>query len=129
MLTNPNYMASGNIYPSRFVVQNNQFRVGQATANAKVVGISQQGTRNAPGTAADDGYAAITDEPIAVYGPGTQCLLEIAATVYGGYRLAADADGKGVLATSGQNVGAIAEGAGQAGDKIRVFVQLQGQTA
>lgn len=125
MLTNPSYFASGNISPSRFVFVSNPFRVSQATANLKVVGVSQPGTRRAPGTAADDGYAAITDEGVHVQGLGTVGLLDIAGTIQAGQLIASDANGKGVVATSGQNVGAIALDNGVSGDLLRVFVDLR----
>lgn len=130
MLTNPSFFASGNIYPSRFVEVANAFRVRMPlAANAKVFGISQAGVRLAPGTSLDDGYAAINDEGVTVWGPGSVCWLDIAGTVAAGANIANDSDGKGVTATSGQNVGAQALQGGVSGDKIRVFVKQMGQTA
>lgn len=129
-LGNPSFFATGNITPMRFVEISNPYYVRQcATANLKTFGVSQMGTRNAPGTDADDGYCAKTGEGLQVFGEGEVTLLELGATVSAGNRLATDSSGKGAVATTGQNVGAIALDNGVSGDKIRVYVYLGNQTA
>lgn len=129
-IANPSFFATGNISPCRFVEISNPYRVRQpSSANVKVFGVSQNGTRNAPGTAADDGYAAITGEQLQVFGEGEVCLLELGSGgASAGNRLANDNTGKGVVATSGQNVGAIAIDDGVSGDKIRVYVTILTQS-
>jgi hypothetical protein len=130
--TNPNYLAGGNIYPSRFVAasttQNN--RVVQATTAGsgpqQPVGISQPGTKRAPIPGASQ-LAAEAGDAIKVYGEGEQCLLEYGATVTAGQWLVPDADGKGVpMAASGnaQTHGAMAMESGSAGELHRVTVKL-----
>jgi hypothetical protein len=129
MLNSPTYFASGNIYPSRFVFASNQFRVQQTGANGKIVGISQSGTRRFPDQDnTNTPYAAITGEPIAVFGEGySNVFLTLGGSVTAGAYLKADADGKGVTSTgaAADNVGAIAQQDGVSGDKILVQVILQ----
>lgn len=95
-LENPTFQASGNISPSRFVagVSGITARVFQATATDAPVGISQQGLRRYDST-----YAAATGEPLRVYGPGEEAMLELGGTVSAFDWLAPDADGKGVKVT------------------------------
>ncbi|MBQ9875373.1 MAG: hypothetical protein IJM30_13040 [Thermoguttaceae bacterium] len=125
------YVAGGNIYPSRFVKQATTapFTVVQATAGAAVVGISQEGTTVVPidgFTNASSGFAGTEGLPIKVFGEHSECLLEVAAAVAAGTLLKSDADGKGVAASTGDLVGARAlEASTAAGQKIRVAVEIQ----
>lgn len=132
MLTNPSFFATGNILPSIFVeISTRPFFVrAPLAANAKVYGISQAGVQGCPGTPYDDTYAANNNEPIGVWGPGSVTLLTLGSGgATSGQNLTNDITGYGVLATSGQNVGAIALDTGNSGEKIRVFVKNMGQTA
>jgi hypothetical protein len=118
--------ATGNIAPSRFVKQSvtTDNQVTQAGAGEKVFGISQAGTRRTPYGALDDGYAAIANEDVQVFGVAENCLLEISATVAAGDRLKADADGKGTpTVTNLDEYGAIALVAGTTGQLIQVEVR------
>ena len=128
MLNNPAYFASGTIYPSRFVTMSNQFRVQQAGANARVVGISQEGTKFFPDQAGVNAtYAATTGDPIAVYGDlESNIYLELGGTVSAGAYLKSDANAKGVTSTGAvtDNLGAQALEDGVSGDKIRVQVTI-----
>lgn len=122
--------AGGNISPSRFVMfdTSNDFTGLQATANARTIGVSQRGTRNAPiSDVADSGYAAISGDTIQLYGPGDNgVLLELGDTVVRGGLLKADANGKGVpIATTGttiQQIGARALQSGSSGERIQVEI-------
>lgn len=125
------YRAGGNILPMRFVslVQSStaQFTVTQSDGTGAIEGISQEGKRAAPGTAADDTFAAISGEPFTVYSDEVQDmpLLESGAAITAGNALIADSVGRGIPAaalTAGtQYQGAVAmENASGSGKFIRV---------
>jgi hypothetical protein len=124
-LSNPQMTAGGDIYPCRLVKLSTSadFKVLQATAGDRPIGISQEGTRYAPGTPADTGIAAAAGDTPRVFGLGEICLLELGTG--GAVRndlLKSDANGKGVTASAGDEVGAIALESGAAGEKIKVQV-------
>lgn len=127
-LESPNYVADGDIYPFRFVkASTTPFRVLQATANAPIVGVSQQGTRiiNLDLFAVDT-KAAIQGEPIRVYGEGAECLVETGGAITAGAYLKSDANGKAVVvATTGavlQQIGARALDDAASGELVRVVL-------
>ena len=127
-LSNPNWVAGGDINPSRFVTPKgttNGFTVKEADANELIVGISQEGARDAPIPSAST-LAAATGENIHVYGPGEVCMLQMGATCNAGALLKSDADGKGTPVTSNNDkYGAIAlQDATASTDIIPVFVTL-----
>ncbi|QDU97528.1 hypothetical protein [Lignipirellula cremea] len=127
--TSPCYVAKGDIVPMRFVkVHSADFSVVQATANAAVRGVSQEGSRTAPTPDVSTLLAASSGETLLVYGETEDCLLEIADDVSPGDKLKSDANGKGVpIATTGttlQQIGAVALEGGASGDRIRVQVSL-----
>lgn len=130
-MPSPNYVATGNISPSRFVkvdttVDNG---VAQAAANDVIAGIASEAGREPPLPSVTTMYAAQSGDNLVVYGHGDTCLLELGGTVAAGDRLKSDVNGKGVsIATTGntsQEVGAIALTAGASGEKIRVQVLRQ----
>src|SRR5262245_43057072 len=96
----PNFFANGNINPSRFVAidptAGKSFFVVQSGNNGIVVGVSQDGVRRAPGTPYDDGFAAIQNEPIQVFGPGDECLVKAGGTIVQGDFLQSDASGQAI---------------------------------
>jgi len=124
----PQLKAGGDVYPSRFVKMSAaaDFTLLQADANAEVIGIAQEGSKQPPlsdlvsGTpkAAEDG------DPLHIYTAGDVVLLECGDNVTRGELLKSDADGKGVpVAATGtviQNYGAIALQNGADGEKILV---------
>lgn len=120
-------VASGNIAPCRFVKYSTTAgQVTQCGAGEAAVGISQEQIRNAPYGSLDDGYAAIANERLRVYGePEQDVMLELGGTVTRGAFLKSDADGKGVATTTDQDkYGAIAREAGVSGDLVRVQVKI-----
>ena len=120
-------VAGGTIAPARFVKQSTTAdnTVLQAAAGDPIVGISQKGTRRTPYSTLDDGNAAISGEPLHVFGPPETAPLELGGTVTQGDRLKSDANGRGITAgTDGDNYGAIAPQAGASGDIIEVQVML-----
>lgn len=125
------YSASGNVSVSRFVRQTGTpFVAAQAVANSEILGVSSAASLNPYGvtafygvSAAAQSYAATDGNAIApIYGPGANTVLYINATVSAGQFLASDASGYGVVATAGQNVGAVATEGGFANQLIRVVV-------
>ena len=113
-----NMLANGTIRVSRFVkmdtADNNS--VLEADANEKVVGISQNGGREAPipSVTADPPEAAQAADQLAVLGPGEEEDVLLYAGTGGwtsGDELESDADGAGVTAGTGaasvRNIGAI----------------------
>ncbi len=111
-MASPNWTASGNISPCRFVVVSGTDTVAQATGTSSVIaGISGQSPEVAPiplyGTAA---YCATSGNPVLVYGVTEMALLEIASgvTVTAGQRLTSDGSGMGTSASTGNNYGALA---------------------
>lgn len=123
------FIATGNVDACRFVKIDTagDGKCAQASTNERPIGISEDGSRQAPGTAADDGHLAIATENVAIYGPGRKCLLDIAGTVTAGTYLKSDSSGKGVAAlTTGtvvQEHGAVALQAGVSGQRILVEVR------
>lgn len=118
------YIANGTVRPSRFVKldQTAAFHVLEADAAEQVIGISDEGSRGAPGVGSAN--AALAGDPLKVYQETDVCLLEIGS---GGCDeddyLKSDADGKGVAASAGDSVGARALQPAIEGDLIRVKVQ------
>ena len=103
------WVAGGNITPSRVVAQNTSYDStvdNASSANQRCLGVSQTGTRKAPGTGADDGYAAIAGAPVQVYMPGDIAPLTIGSGgVTRGQLIKTAASGKGVAsATTGQTL-------------------------
>lgn len=124
----PNWVAGGDINPSRFCTPKgttNSFVVEEADAGEAIVGISQEGAKLAPIPSAST-LAAVSGDFIHVYGPGDVCLLEMGATCSAGALLKADADGKGTPVASNNDIyGARAlEDCTATGDKIRVRIEL-----
>jgi N-methylhydantoinase B/oxoprolinase/acetone carboxylase alpha subunit len=128
------FMANGDIAPCRFVKrvltagQANDGRVLEATALAdKIVGISQEGTRNVPYGSLNDGLAAKTGENIKVHQLGEYAYIELtAAGVTRGDRITVDSaggTGKGRTALATENAFAMAEQTRAASEKclVRVF--------
>lgn len=127
--TPPNYVAVGQIRPSRFVTLVDDFAVEEADANEIICGIAMEGTRTAPiSDVVTTNIAAESGDSLQVYGDGEECLLECGDTVVAGNRLKSDADGKGVpMATTGttiQHYGAQALQDGAASELIRVFIRI-----
>lgn len=106
MLCNPSFRDSGNILPSYFVIVDPAETIGycKVAASASVdadnwpLGVSQEGTKDAPGTTGASAYAATDEDPIDVYGQGDVCLLTIGSGgCTAGQLLKPDSTGKGII--------------------------------
>lgn len=126
----PQMKAGGNISPCRFVSISGDFTVIQSTAGSNsrgdaVLGVSQQGTRDAPISGAS-AYAGIDGDAMQIHGDGDICLLTAATTTTAGDLLKSDANGKGTpIASSGvynDNIGAVALQGGSADELILVQI-------
>jgi len=95
--------AGGNVPPSRIVklstTADNTVLVS-ASATSPNIGVSQKGTRRAPGTGDDDGYAAIAGENLQVYGPSCVAPVEYGGTVAAGDALTSDSAGRAIATTT-----------------------------
>lgn len=123
------YIAGGDIAPSRFVMLEAGVAktVLQATNNAKIMGVSQEGARQAPlNDTVTTVLAAQDGEQLKVYADSdTDVLVEAGAAITSGATVRSDALGRAVTATSGQNGGAVAlEGAALAGELIKVQIAI-----
>lgn len=135
----PNFIANGTIQPSRFVkldtTAGKLFNVLQAAAStdSTLIGISQPGSFDPPGTTGSATDAARAGQELSVYSIGDVCLLELGGTVTAGDYLMSDASGKGVIATltdgtTIRHIGAKALESGVSGEKIRALVILQAKS-
>ncbi len=127
----PNFIAGGDIRPSRFVKQSTSadHTVLEADANEAIIGIASEAGREPPLPSVSTILAASSGDNVLVYTEGDTCLLELGGTVAAGDNLKSDADGKGVaIATTGttaQEIGAKALTSGASGEFIRVQVFRQ----
>lgn len=114
--------ASGNIYPSRFVKKSGAFTVAQAGAGEAAIGISQEGSKDAP-LPGNSTLAAVSGDPLRVYADGDVCLLEAGATVAAGAYIKSDTNGKATTAASTNPYFAICERGGDENEKLVVLVK------
>jgi hypothetical protein len=118
------YVARGDIAPSVFVKQlaGTDHSVVQAAAGNEVIGISHEGTRDAP----VDGVtplAAKTGESVRIYVEGEPCEIVAAAAIQAGDHLKPDANGKAVVAAAGELYGAVAAAGAAIGERAKVTVR------
>ena len=132
----PQLMATGNILPSTFVMVDTTTLncCLQATANARTIGVSQEGTADTQLTNYGNYtavYAAQGTESapvgIKLYGLGDVCELITTNGVTAGDMIESDSSGKGITYTSDagpRNIGAIALETTTAGEQCRVQVMI-----
>lgn len=123
-----NLLAKGNIPVSAFVKLSTATDNGclAAGANEQVIGISQEGTHDAPGLTGSSAYAAVAGQNILVFQLGDVCPLTAGSGGWTrGDSLKSDSTGKGVVASSvGDKVGAIALESALEGEVSRVLIVL-----
>lgn len=115
--------AGGDINPCRFVTISGSDTVSESNAaDQKILGISQEGTKDAP-QSGSSALAAVSGDQLRVHTFGEVALLEMDANgcTYGDY-LKPDNDGKGDVAASGDPVAAIALETVSGGEKAKVLV-------
>ncbi len=119
-------IAGGNIRPSRVVkisTAADDTVLESAAATSANIGIAQKGTRRAPGTGDDDGFAAVAGENLQVYGPSCVAPGQLGGTVASGDKVTSDGSGLLITTTSAGDValGWALEG-GVTGDIVRILV-------
>lgn len=129
MQTLMNAYATGTIYTCRFVVPDGTHpnAAGQAAAGTTLpLGVSQQAGRLRPDPdfSADNVLqAAVAGETVGIYPPGSAGVGLLCNAAWNpGDLLMADADGKGIVATTGKYYGARAETLGTVGTICPVTV-------
>lgn len=121
-LNNPAYVAGEDLAPCRIVKRDTAIANGVIYSDdgtAVLVGVTFNGTREAPIPSVSEKLAAKEGEPIRVYGPGDRAEVELGGTVdLSNLNLTATTDGKAVAANAGDFIIAIAERAGASGEKV-----------
>lgn len=115
-------IAGGDIYPSRFVSMGaaDYTVIESNSGDLDVVGVTDESTKNAPQTGGSDLHASAGDR-VRYHPYGEDPLLELAGSVTRGGYIKPDNDGKGVAATTTNDVAfAIAWESGSSGEKIKV---------
>ena len=121
------WVAGGTIAPSRFIKQTSTaFTVIQATSGEALLGVMQEGQRNAPGlTGSDADIAAISGDAgtFNVYNPGDRCRVKVIAAVNPGVALKCSTGGMGITHSTGTaNIGGFTLTSGNAGDLVEILV-------
>ena len=125
----PSLIANGTIQPSSFVSLDTSadLSVIQATANSKIIGISQVGDDFPPGVGTGAQQAAVAGEQVQLFGLGDVTVIQVgtASGVTRGDYLKSNAQGSAVTSSSASdNVGAIALESGAAGEQVLCQIVL-----
>jgi hypothetical protein len=120
----PSFIAGGSISPSRFVsIQAGESNaILQSTARQHAIGISHEGSREAPIPGASV-LAVLAGEICEVYGLGESCEVEAAANIAAGDYLRPDADGRAVVALPGERYSAISRVDASSGTRVKVVIR------
>ena len=125
-LNNMSYVAGEDLAPARFVTRStteDNTVIYPDDGSVVLVGITFNGTREAPIPSVSESLAAEDGEPVRVHGPGDRCEILLGeAITAANLLLTAGTDGVGMAASSGDFVGAIAERAAGSGEKVWVQV-------
>jgi len=125
-VNNPSYVMGEDVGPSLFVKADPayDFQALKATLGAEPLGVTHEGTRDAPIPGAS-AYAALTGESVRVYGLGEVCEVLVSATlaIVAGDRVAPDASSKAQPAVHGFPYGGRALNAAAAAGKVRVQLE------
>lgn len=121
----PSFIARGDVEPSVFVKQDGATDNGivQSVADDESIGISHEGTREAPVEGITP-LAAKDGESCMVYTDGWTCEVIAAGVIAPGAKLKPNADGHAIATTTAGDVySAIARSAGAAGTRCKVIVR------
>jgi hypothetical protein len=120
--SSPSFIARGDIPPSRFVIQDgSDHGVVVATAGAKAVGVSYEGTRFAPIEDVTP-LAAKSGEGINVYTETMPCEIVAGADIVAGAQLKPGTNGVAVPAVEGDHYSAIARASASNGQRVKATV-------
>lgn len=119
----PSFIARGDIAPSIFVKQNGtDHGIVAAGAGDEAVGVSHEGTREAPIEGITP-LAAKSGESCQVYTEEWPCEVVAAATIVAGNKLKPDANGHAIVAVAGDHYSAIARAGAASGEMCKVTVR------
>jgi hypothetical protein len=121
------WKAGGTIAPSVFVKRDSTaFQILQADSGNALLGVMQEGQRDAPGTTgADSAVAALSGDKATfnIYQDGDRCRVKLAVAVTAGQAVKASLNGQGAPHTSGAaNIGGFALTSGNIGDQVEIIV-------
>ena len=124
-LINPSYVAGEDITPARFLTRDTS--EGNAVnmaddATTPVVGVSFNGTREAPIPSITTTLAALDGEEIRVHGENDTCEVETGEDVTDGAEVSPGTNGVAMLSTAGDYVGGIVQKAASSGEKAWIQV-------
>lgn len=117
----PSFIAKGNIPPSRFVKQSGDHGIVICVANDEAVGVSHEGTREAPITGITP-LAAIANESCQVYTDTWTCEVIAGDTITAGAKLKPGADGVAIPAVAGNVYSAIARAGAVVGERCKCTI-------
>lgn len=117
----PSFIAKGDIPPSRFVKISADHGVVICGAGDEAVGVSHEGTREAPITGITP-LAAKEGESCQVYTDTWPCEVVAGGTITAGAKLKPDANGAAVAAANGDVYSAIARAGAASGERVKVTV-------
>jgi len=124
-LNNPTYVAGEDLAPMRFVkrstTENNAVLYAD-DGTVPIVGVTHNGTREAPIPSVSDSLVAADGEPVRVHGLGDRCEVEAGGTITDGAELTATTDGTAVVASAGDYIAGIAERGCSSGDNVWIQV-------
>ncbi len=117
----PSFIAKGSVPPSVFVKQSGDHGIVICGAGDEAVGVSHEGTREAPVTGVTP-MAALTGESCQVYTETWTCEVIAGDTITAGQKLKPDANGAAVPAVAGNVYSAIARAGAVAGERCKCTV-------
>src|SRR3989337_2326732 len=111
-LINPNYVAGEDLYPKRIVIratdEGNAVLMGDS-GTVPAVGVTHNGTREAPIPSVSTAYAALDGEPVRVHGLGDVCEVESGEALTDGCEVMSGTNGVAMVATAGNYVAGICQ--------------------
>lgn len=124
-LLNPNYVAGEDLYPKRFVKratdEGNAVLMNDSGTTASV-GVTHNGTREAPIPSVTTAYAALDGEPVRVHGLGDTCEVESGEALTDGCEVMPGTNGVAMVATAGNYVSGICQKAVDSGEDAWIQV-------
>jgi len=124
-LINPNYVAGEDLYPKRIVIratdEGNAVLMGDS-GTVPAVGVTHNGTREAPIPSVSTAYAALDGEPVRVHGLGDVCEVESGEALTDGCEVMSGTNGVAMVATAGNYVAGICQKAVDSGEDAWIQV-------
>jgi len=131
-LINPNYVAGEDLYPKRIVnrdtTEGNSVLMSDAGSSTPV-GVTVNGTREAPIPSVSTAYAALEGEPVRIHGLGDVCEVEAGEALTDGCEVMAGTNGVAMVATAGNYVAGICQKAVDSGDDAWIQVMCYQKNA